>query len=101
MAVPRLYCTEYLAINQSPILKSSCYRGSNLKPTDNEFESGFVRTVFVMGFGQADHAHEAWIMARSSGMIIAHSLAYTVKLIKKKKKECTMYMYMLKTISYM
>ena len=55
----------------------------------NYFESGFVRTVFAMGFGQgdqkccllkakvnpsqctADQAHEAWIIALSSGLIVS------------------------------
>ena len=55
----------------------------------NYFESGFVRTVFAMGFGQgdqkccllkakvnpsqrtADQAHEAWIIARSSGLVVS------------------------------
>ena len=42
-----------LSIARKLILKSSCYRGSNLKAY-NYFESGFVRTVFAMGFGNGD-----------------------------------------------
>ena len=53
------------------------------------FESGFVRTVFAVGFGQgdqkccllkakvnpsqrtADQAHEAWIIVRLSGLVVS------------------------------
>ena len=81
--------------------KCSCYRGSNLKPTTTLIESGFVRTVcdgvrqrgtkvlFIKAEVNpsqctADQAHEAWIIARSSGLIVfAHRtcMAGLVKLI--------------------